>query len=119
MAEWLFDIHGAPRMILDADTVRDASGRVVAWTSSGGLFSRAGRHIGWCEDGVLYDIQNRALGFTYSASGHLPSRPGTSGTPGIPGLAGRPGRPGLSGMSGRPGFGGWSSISLVDYVKED
>jgi hypothetical protein len=119
MAEWLFDRHGSPRIILDDDCVRSASGRVVGWISGDGLFSVTGRHIGWYEGGVIYDNRNRVLGFTYDASGHLPSRPGTSGTPGIPGLSGRPGRPGLSGISGRPGYAGWSDISLTDYFKTD
>jgi hypothetical protein len=117
MTEWLFDRHGSPRLILDDDCVRSASGGVIAWISGDGLFSLTGRHIGWYEDGVIYDRHNRSLGFTYDATGHLPSRPGTSGTPGMPGLSGRPGRPGFSGMSGRPGYGGWSDIDLTDYFK--
>jgi hypothetical protein len=117
MADWLFDRQGSPRLILDDDCVRSASGAVIAWISGDGVFSLIGNHIGWYEGGVIYDHHNRALGFTHHASGYLPSRPGTSGAPGIPGLSGRPGRPGLSGMSGRPGYGGWSSISLTEYFK--
>jgi hypothetical protein len=117
MAKWLFDRHGSPRLILDDDCVRDASGHVVGWVDSNGLFSIKGRHVGWAEGGVLYDIRNRALGFTDGASGYLPYRPGTSGTPGMPGFSGCPGRPGLSGMCGRPGFGGWSDSSLDGYFR--
>lgn len=117
MAKWLFDRHGSPRLILDDDCVRDASGHVVGWVDSNGLFSIKGRHVGRAEGGVLYDIRNRALGFTDGASGYLPYRPGTSGTPGMPGFSGCPGRPGLSGMCGRPGFGGWSDSSLDGYFR--
>jgi hypothetical protein len=55
MTEWLFDRHGSPRLILDDDCVRSASGGVIAWISGDGLFSLTGRHIGWYEDGVIYD----------------------------------------------------------------
>ena len=85
---------------------------------NGGIFDKHGHHIGWYEDGVLYDRHNRALGFTGSHTGYLPSTPGMCGEPGMPGLAGRPGMPGLAGMYGRPGYGGWSQTTLEDFVEQ-
>jgi hypothetical protein len=118
MAEWLFDKSGNAKLILDNDCIRNRSGVVVGWLSSGGAFSINGNHIGWFDRGVIYDRNNNTLGFTHQADGYVPSRPGLAGAPGMPGFAGRPGRPGFSGMFGRPGFGGWSQVSLDIYFNE-
>lgn len=112
MAEWIFDRHGRPQIIMDKDCFRSARGAVIGWIHANSAYSLQGAHRGWYEAGVLYDERNRAIGFSAFATGHLPSRPGLAGTPGMPGFAGRPGRPGFAGVPGRPGYGGWSDNEL-------
>lgn len=115
MANWMFDRHGSPCLILDGARVRNRRGVVVGWISGDSVYSLRGAHIGWFNGGVIYDRRNSALAFTRSHTGVVPSTPGLSGTPGMPGFAGVPGRPGLAGSPGRPGRGGWSSENPETY----
>ncbi len=115
MADWLFDRTGQPTLILDGDVIRSKDGVVIGWVNATNVYSLRGGHIGWYEGGVIYDAQNCAIGFTLTATGPLPSRPGTAGSPGMPGFAGRPGRPGLAAAPGRPGRGGWSTRTLATF----
>jgi hypothetical protein len=115
MADWLFDRSGSPTLILDDDRVRDRHGHVIGWVSGGNIYSLGGRHVGWFDGGVIYDSRNRALAFTRSHTGTLPSVPGLHGTPGMPGFSGIPGRPGFSGTPGMPGRSGWSEHDAAGY----
>ena len=117
MADWMFDRDGRPQIIVDGDCFRSARGAVIGWISGGSAYSLRGAHLGWYEGGVLYDGNNRAISYCRAATGHLPSRPGLSGTPGMPGFAGRPGRPGLAGVPGRPGYGNWSDVLLESFFE--
>jgi len=113
MAEWIFDRHGQPQIIVDGDCFRSADGKVVGWISGNAAFSLSGRRVACYENGVLYDGSSFAIGFRAGATGYLPSRPRLSGSPqGMPGFAGRPRRPDLSRVPGGPGFRGWSHIRL-------
>lgn len=115
MAEWLFDPNGIPRIIVDGNCFRSALGRVIGWVQAQSAYSLGGSHLGWYEDGVLYDRKNRTVGFCYGATGHVPSRPGLTGTPGMPGFAAAPGLPGLAATPSRPGYGDWSDTDLENF----
>lgn len=112
MAEWLFDRNGRPQIIEDGDCFRSADGSMVGWLSGNGAYSLSGRPVAWYEKGVLYDGSYRAIGFRAGTTGHLPSRPGLSGTPDMPDFAAKPGRPSLPRVPSPLGFGGWSHIRL-------
>jgi hypothetical protein len=116
MKDWIFDRRGNATLILDSDCIRSSYGQVIAWVSRNNVYTLQGSHYGWFEDGVLADSFNQVLGFIRNSTGHLPSRPGFSGTPiGTHGFACRPGRPAFSGTPTRPGRDGWSSQDLASY----
>lgn len=115
MAEWMFDRSGRVCLIFAGFCVRNINGSVVGWISESSVYALSGSHIGWYDDGVIYDSSNRALAFTASKTGSLPSVPELSSTPGMPGFSVVPGRPGVSATPGMPGRGGWSSHDARSY----
>ena len=115
-AEWIFEQHGNPRVMVDDYRFVDNSGITVGWHKGGGVYSLAGDHLGWYQEGVLYDSANKAVGFTGPAQGLLPPAPRLSSTPPWPAVVSSPKSPDFKPELLQPKRTRvWSTVRLVDY----
>ena len=115
--DWLYDKNGNAELFIYGNRFISKRGENLGWLYNGKIYGlKNGHHLGWFEDGVIYDLNNCVFAFLRDASGHLPYRPGLSGTPGIPGIPGSPGIPGFSGTYARPAYSSrWSTLTIKDF----
>lgn len=115
--EPIFDRSGATVGWLLDDTVRDLSGRAVAFISSGALFSYRPEHLGYFSDGFFRDRQGAAVAFlSRHGLGPLAPIPRVPPVPPVPQIAPIPPIPPIAPIPQIPSSV-WSPVTWPSFLE--